>query len=135
MVRVKHTQETSHAHGRSKLRWERKSNCLSKILKWKRVPGVEPITYYRIRRCFDSARLVGQYCSARPAPFTSSSNYIRMGFYSDVSLGYRGFFCNLQHFILNNRYLIFHAHIGQAAIIRMHVQWALPIKLIVCEVC
>jgi hypothetical protein len=40
----------------------------------------------------DTARLVGRYCSAMPAPFTSSSNYIHMGFYSDVSLGYRGFF-------------------------------------------
>jgi hypothetical protein len=65
MVRVKHTQETSHAHGRSKLRWERKSNCLSKILLWKKVPIVERITYYcttvkmTARGCLDDIALQG----------------------------------------------------------------------------
>ncbi|XP_046853381.1 muscle, skeletal receptor tyrosine-protein kinase-like isoform X2 [Xenia sp. Carnegie-2017] len=38
-----------------------------------------------------NSRLVGRYCSAKPVPFISSSNSIHLEFYSDVSLGYRGF--------------------------------------------
>ena len=40
----------------------------------------------------DSSRLIGRYCGGRPAPFTSSSNYIYMEFHSDIVLGFRGFF-------------------------------------------
>lgn len=39
-----------------------------------------------------TSQLVGKYCSAKPSPFTSSSNYIHMEFYSDRSLGFKGFY-------------------------------------------
>ena len=54
------------------------------------------------------ARLIGRYCSARPDPFTSSSNSIHMEFHSDLSLGYRGFFAIYNTSIPATGFSIFH---------------------------
>ena len=42
----------------------------------------------------DSSRMVGRYCNTAPIEFTSSTNYIHLEFYSDISLEYRGFYAS-----------------------------------------
>ena len=117
MARVKRTQETSHAHGRSKLRWERKSSCLSKILSWKKVPVVERITYYcttvkmTARGWLDDIALQGP----RPLlhlPIIFTWDFILM-FHWDIEVFLQLTTFHFQQQVLNI------SHIRQAAIIRM----------------
>ncbi len=82
MVRVI-TLENSHANGRSKLRWGRKSTCISKILSWKKVQVVEQIIYYcttaKMTRVGWLEDIVQQGLShLYPLPITFTWNFILM---------------------------------------------------------